>query len=167
VKDLDESVCYPATWEKLNALGTSLSDIMDPTWTNEVTQVAAGFQAACSTPLCTTWMNRYFADRPNIPAAARSVPIFFGWGGKDDTLASDRISCALDRLRSDGANVQTLCVDPNATHGGIAGAQADVVADWIAQQTLGGPAPAACPANMITDPMGMPGACSALPPNTP
>jgi predicted esterase len=167
VKDLVESVCYPSSWEKLTALGSDLSQIMDPTWLNDVTQVAAGLQPSCGTALCTTWMNRYFADRPNLPAAAKTVPIFFGWGAMDDTITSDRISCALDRLHSDGANVQTVCVDPMGTHGGIAGSVGDIVADWIAQQTLGGPAPAACPGSMILDSMGMPAQCSALPPNTP
>jgi pimeloyl-ACP methyl ester carboxylesterase len=169
VKDLVESVCYPATWEKLTALGTNLNDIMDPTFLNSVPSVAAGIQASCTAgdTLCDRWMQRYFDDRPHLTGSAKTVPIFFAWGGKDDTITSDRIICALDRLHGDAANVQTVCVDPNATHGGMSGAKADVVADWIAQQALGGPAPAVCPSTMVTDAMGQPAVCAVLPPNMP
>jgi pimeloyl-ACP methyl ester carboxylesterase len=171
VKDFVQTVCYPAPgmWDKLTAMGSNAADIFDPTWINSVSQVAAGLQASCNTgdALCTKWMQRYFDDRPHVTGAAAQVPILLAWGAADSTITSDRIQCVVDRLKSDMANIDTLCVEPGVEHGEITGAASDTVSDWIAYKTLGGPAPAACPQTTITDSMGQPAVCSSLPPNTP
>jgi len=168
VKDLVESICLPPTWEKLTALGTDASSIYDPAFINSIAQTAAGFQNACNAgdALCTKWMQRYADDRPHITGHAATVPMFIAWGSADTTIPSDRVTCGIERLKTDGIT-PTICVDPGVDHSDIVGTKADVVADWIAQQTLGGPAPTACPSSTITDAMGMPAMCSALPPNSP
>jgi pimeloyl-ACP methyl ester carboxylesterase len=171
VKDFMDTVCYDyPNWTKLNAMGTSVLDVYDPTFVQAVAQKAAGFDPACPTDptqnaICTKWMQRYTNDRPHITGHAATVPIFLAWGSGDLFITPDRMQCVVDRLNGDQVNLQTLCVAPGVNHDDIVAAKADVVADWIAQQTLGGPAPAACPLNMVVDAMGKPTACTTLAPN--
>jgi pimeloyl-ACP methyl ester carboxylesterase len=157
-------------WAMLYALGSSAADIYAPDFTAAVGQFAIGFQPDCPTdataPTCEKWKARYAADRPHLSAATAAVPELILWGQKDTTIAPTRITCALDRLKADGAN-PTLCVDPDADHSGIVGSKADYAADWIASQVLGGSAPAPCTLHAESDILenGMPATCATVPPN--
>jgi pimeloyl-ACP methyl ester carboxylesterase len=158
-------------WDKLHALGETATDVFAPEFRMAVGSVAAGTAPSCpddgdAQVLCERWMARYAEDRPHLSGPATEVPILLAWGDMDTTIGPDRITCAIDRLRSDDAAL-TVCVDPGADHGGILASKADHMADWIAARTLGVPEPAACADDeeAIVDPRGMPASCNPLPPN--
>ena len=94
------------------------------------------------------------------------VPQLLLWGDQDTSNPAERVTCAIDRLKSDNAKL-TLCVAPGVDHGGIVGAKADYVADWIASKTLGEPAPPDCTLHAESDimRMGAPATCATIPPN--
>jgi pimeloyl-ACP methyl ester carboxylesterase len=157
-------------WAPLYALGSTTADIFDPAFTSVVGQFGAA-EADCPASgdagaLCQKWKARYAADRPHLSAATAHVPELIVWGQKDTTIGATRITCAIDRLKTDGAS-PTLCIDPNADHSGVVGTKADYVADWIASQTLGAPAPDACALHAETDILdgNQPATCAAVPPN--
>jgi pimeloyl-ACP methyl ester carboxylesterase len=158
-------------WDKLHALGETAADVFAPEFTMAVGSVAAGTAPSCPNDgdpkaLCERWMARYAEDRPHLPAPATEVPILLAWGAMDTTIGPDRITCAIDRLRSDDASL-TVCVEPGADHGGILATKADHMADWIAARTLSAAEPTACAADeqAIVDQNGMPASCNPLPPN--
>jgi pimeloyl-ACP methyl ester carboxylesterase len=157
-------------WAMLHGLGMSAADIFDPTFTDAVSMFAAGFQPDCPTDargaLCEKWKARYAADRPHLSAQIAKVPELILWGQQDSTIPAARITCAIDRLKADGANL-TLCIDPHADHSGIVGTQADRAADFIASQVLGEAAPQPCALHSESDILdgNMPASCATVPPN--
>jgi pimeloyl-ACP methyl ester carboxylesterase len=172
---LDNS-CYDyPNWTLLNALGSSASDVFDPSYTTKVSLYASGFGTACPSdpssdggvdPECDKWMHRFANDRPHLTGAAANVPIVITWGQMDPTITFDRIQCAIDRLKSDGAKLEPVCVQKNADHNNILGQRAGFVSDWIASKTLGGPAPGGCDSTMVLDASGNPAMCAATPPDS-
>ncbi|MBI4512419.1 MAG: hypothetical protein HY698_22495 [Deltaproteobacteria bacterium] len=171
VKAFVDSACW-YNWEKLTALGSSLEDVFDPAFVRAVGARAAGASDSCpddldGRALCEKWMARYEADRPHVVGAAAKVPQVLAWGGKDETIPADRITCALDRLAADKVNLEATCVDPEASHVDVTVRGADYVVDWIAAKVLGGPPPAPCPrdATGIVDEAGKPATCNQVPPN--
>ena len=81
------------------------------------------------------------ADWPHLTGAAAQVPILVWYANNDQTIPADVAQCVFNRLTSDSANYQ-LCYDPNPVgHAGVVSDHSDYVSDWIAQKTLGGPAP--------------------------
>ena len=144
-----ESACWTDRQPQLEAIGPTALDLY-----------ALPFRAALVAPLlaggcpageplesmCKSWIARFRADFPHLPAAGARVPTLLAYGGKDDLLAPPIMQCTLNRLAVDGVR-PTLCIDPQAGHGGatgIAATRADYAADWIASVTLGAPAPTAC-----------------------
>jgi predicted esterase len=176
LKSFMNNSCYDyPNWTLLMALGTDATQVFDPAWANSVSQYAAGLSTSCNQnppydggvdPLCDRWMKRFAGDRPHITGAAKSVPIKITWGEMDTTIAYDRITCAVDTLKADGANLEPLCVQKAPNHNDIVGDRAGFIADWIASKTLGGPAPGACDQTAILDDKGQPAMCSGTPPNS-
>ena len=151
--------------QQLAMLGTSATDLFDPTFTSDVAYAAA-LDTGCMTDDCTTWLARYSADRPHLTGNATRVPILIVYGDQDEWIPADRETCGFDRLASDQANA-TVCIVAGATHDGVVGARADYVNDWIAARALGGAAPTACGpgAEALVDTMGSPITCATLPRN--
>jgi dienelactone hydrolase len=170
IKKFVDEACW-GDWKRLEALGTEPADVFDPTFVEAIGSAAASTNP-CPTDepkksLCEKWMARDHADRPALTGNAAKVPILFLYGNADTTIPPTRVTCARDWLKKTGGTV-SYCVEPAEDHNGIMRARADHVADWIAAQTLGGAAPAACPKteNDIIDPMTMKAAeCDPAPPN--
>ncbi|GAC1353115.1 MAG: hypothetical protein NVSMB1_23110 [Polyangiales bacterium] len=170
IKAFVEGTCWKETYPELEAIGKDLNDVYDPVFADAVA-IAAATGNACETTepkksICEKWIARYTADRPHLTGKAAAVPILLAYGGKDDTLAPDRMKCVVDRLRKDGANL-TVCLDPDTDHGGIVRTKPDFANDWIASKTLGAPAPPACAKDEkgLVDAMGQPISCAQPPPN--
>lgn len=174
IKAWVDSQCWDsAGWAALAKLGTDASDLFDARFMDVIGNPAAGGSACPTTEpdktVCETWMARYQADRPHLTGKAKTVPIALFYGAKDTTIAPDRVTCAIDRLKTtDAANIK-ICVDPSALHGTIVTARAAYANDWIANLTLGGAAPAAadCGADetSLKDSTGKQIVCNTLPPN--
>src|SRR5262249_47461719 len=137
---------------QLEALATTTgtaADLYTPEFRAAVT--APLVTGACPTDepgksMCETWTARFQADFPHLPTAAAHAPSLLAYGSKDDLLVPPYRQCVVNRLAKDGVT-PTLCIDPDAGHGGatgIAATRADYAVDWIANVTLGAPAPAAC-----------------------
>jgi len=144
-----DTACWTDRQPQLEALGPTVADIYAPAFSAAlVTPLVTGSCPAVEPlkSMCETWIARFRADYPHLPAAAARVPTLLAYGGSDDLLPPPFMQCTLNRLAADGMT-PTLCIDPRAGHGGatgIAGARGDYAADWIASITLGAPAPAAC-----------------------
>ena len=81
------------------------------------------------------------ADWPHLTGAAATTPILVEYANDDTTITPDAMQCVFDRLTGDGTNFK-VCYDTSPLgHSGVVAAHSDYVSDWIAQQTLGGPAP--------------------------
>ena len=152
------------SWNDLIEAGTSLADLFDPAFISSVGKPAAlGSPCPKTDAVCAAWAARYAADRPHL---STSVPILVEYGANDTTIDPTRMACVTDRLKSDSVQY-TFCLDPSLGHGGVVRAHADYVADWIAAQTLGAAAPAACALtdkNLVDD-SGAPIQCATPPPN--
>lgn len=169
IRDFVQNASWGDTgWDMLHALGDSANDVFSPDFKASVGATAAGTALGCpdGDSTCTRWMARYAEDRPHIAGTAASVPVLVAWGGMDDTIGPDRITCAIDRLNSDKVPL-TVCVDRTANHNSILATKAGHVADWIAARTLGAADPTACDddATAIETPEGAPAMCNSLPPN--
>ncbi|MBI2396133.1 MAG: alpha/beta fold hydrolase [Deltaproteobacteria bacterium] len=168
IKKLMDEACWAARYPALEALGAKASDIFDPVFVDSIMATASS-GAACPTAepkkaICEKWMARYLADRPKIEGAAKDVPILFLYGNKDTTIPPDRITCARDKLKLDGAKME-WCIEPDASHSdpnpGILELRADWAADWVASKTLGTPAPAPCALGEAD----ITATCNPIPPN--
>jgi alpha-beta hydrolase superfamily lysophospholipase len=158
-------------WALLYTLGSSAADIYDPTFMAAIGDYAPGVNATdCPTdsngPLCQKWKARYLADRPHLSATTAQVPTLLLWGEQDQTITPPRITCAIDRLKSDGVNL-TLCIDPGSDHESLLGVKADYASDWLAAKVLGETAPPDCALHSESDIMmnGAAATCATVPPN--
>jgi predicted esterase len=144
VQSFVNSTCWSPSYPTLLDAGTSANDFF--------TAAYVGAIGVPSTPLgsgncqgnasCTTWLNRMTADWPHLGGTAASTPILVVYANNDQTITPDAMQCVFNRLQSDGANYK-VCYDTNPVgHSGSVSENSDYVADWIAQQTLGGAAPA-------------------------
>jgi pimeloyl-ACP methyl ester carboxylesterase len=172
IKAWVDSQCWAGSgWTELSKLGSNSGDLFDPTFVAAIGDKASGNAADCPTAepaktLCNTWMTRYLGDRPHLTGKAKTVPIRVFYGSKDTTIPPDRVSCALDRLKSDGANYK-VCVDSTSDHSTIVSTKGSFAADWVASLTLGEADPGSCGKDetAIVDPLGAPAVCNGLPPN--
>jgi predicted esterase len=165
-----DTTCWGGPYPALEAMGTTVKDIFDPTFVQSV-MTAGGLGAPCpgdepGKSICETWMGRYASDRPHIEGKAKQVPILIVYGGKDEVFDPNRFQCGLDRLRQDGANLE-YCYDPDGMHGELPAQDGDYAADWIASKTLGTPIEAVCPVTEmnLVDAEGNPAKCTTPPPN--
>jgi alpha-beta hydrolase superfamily lysophospholipase len=161
VKTFVESACW-GQWQPLQAAATYVYELFTTDFSNAVGPTASGYRSSCPTgnAVCEKWRARYSADRAHITGPAASIPILMLYGGKDTTIPPDRVTCGIDRLKTDGANL-TVCYEAEATHPSIINVKGDYVADWVASVTLGAAAPAACAANESAIGVG----CNTIPPN--
>lgn len=164
VKKFVDETCWAESYPGLTAMGSDPSDLFDPAFV-EAIGGTAGAGAECPThepkkSLCNKWMKRYLDDRPHLTGRAAKVPILFLYGGKDGTIPSERVTCARDRLKSDGAAV-TYCVEPVEDHSTIIVARTSHAIDWLLARTNGGTEPAPC--DRGESDLGM--SCDPVPPN--
>jgi pimeloyl-ACP methyl ester carboxylesterase len=142
IKDFQDNVCLDEAAAPLQALGTDINDLYDPSFTNAVS-AAVGVGAPCDSDLCKKWAARFSADRPHLTGSALEVPIQIAYGGSDTAIPPERMACVLERLENDGASY-SLCMAPGADHPGVVYKRADFANDWIAARTLGAPEPPPC-----------------------
>jgi pimeloyl-ACP methyl ester carboxylesterase len=171
IKNFVANDCWAATYPDLDALGTSINDLLDPAFVHAIANAAAGFPSTdtctnSSNPtLCATWLQRFIDDWPHITGLAQSVPILSLYGLQDQTITPDLAACVFDRYAADNASY-SVCVQPTAGHSSLVSMSADYVNQWIAWKTLGAAQPAACPADQsaLVDDSGAPIPCNSLVP---
>jgi alpha-beta hydrolase superfamily lysophospholipase len=136
--------CWSQSYPDLDAVGASANDFFTPAYVNaiEVPATPLGDGDCAGDPTCATWIARMTADWPHLTGAAATTPILVVYASDDTTITPDAMQCVFNRLSSDGTNYK-VCYDTNPVgHSGAVSENSDYVADWIAQQTLGGAAPA-------------------------
>lgn len=170
VKSFVDNDCWSAKYPDLEALGTSVNDLLDPALVSAIKNASAGVgdcSASSDPALCQKWLDRFTADWPHLTGKALTVPVLSLYGGKDTTITPDLAACVFDRYKADHLNYK-VCFDPAGTHSTIVSVRADYVNDWIAARTLGGAEPAACPndENALKDDAGARVPCNPnLPPD--
>lgn len=135
--------CWANDYPQLDEAGTSANDFFTTAYAQSIETAATplGDGNCNGDPVCTLWFDRMTADWPHLTGAAAQVPILVWYANNDQTIPADVAQCVFNRLTSDSANYQ-LCYDPNPVgHAGVVSDHSDYVSDWIAQKTLGGPAP--------------------------
>ncbi|HEY8041059.1 MAG TPA: alpha/beta fold hydrolase [Polyangiaceae bacterium] len=174
VKAFVDNDCWSATYPDLYAAGSSANDLFLDTYVKAIALPAtpAGGGNCNGDATCQKWLDRMTADWPHLTGNAAKVPILVWYANNDTTVTPDAMQCVFNRLTSDGTSAQ-VCYDTDPVgHTGSIAENADYVADWVAQKTLGGPAPAAghCTAlaandagvPQIVDGTGKPVACNQL-----
>jgi dienelactone hydrolase len=133
--------CVAASYPALYDAGASTNDFLTSSFI-QATELAALPLGSCNgNATCETWMGRMTADWPHLTGAATKPPMLLWYTNGDWVIPPSNMQCTLNRLASDGTNLQ-VCYDPDPVgHPGALSENAAYVADWIAQQTLGGPAP--------------------------
>jgi pimeloyl-ACP methyl ester carboxylesterase len=160
IKQFIESACV-GDYKILSDNATHAYKLFEDSFVTAVGAPAAGFGAGCAgNAVCEKWLKRYSADRPHLTGAAAKTPILLVYGGGDTTIPPERMRCALDRLKEDGTNL-SVCFETAPGHSTIIDARGEYVADWIANLTLGGPAPSACEKGEAA----IDKACASPPPN--
>jgi hypothetical protein len=143
VKSFIDNDCWNATYPDLDDAGASANDMFLASYVNAIgvpaTPIGSGNCNGDAT--CQKWLDRMTADWPHLSGAAAQVPILVMYANQDKTLTPDTIQCVFNRLSSDNA-AYSVCYDPQPDgHNGVVSINSNYVADWIAQQTLGGGAP--------------------------
>jgi alpha-beta hydrolase superfamily lysophospholipase len=144
VQSFVQNDCWSDTYPDLLEAGTTANAFFTPAYVNAIGAPATplGNGNCMGDPTCTTWLARMTADWPHLTGAAATTPILVVYANDDTTITPDAMQCVFNRLAVDGAEYK-VCYDPNPVgHSGAVSENSDYVADWIAQQTLGGPAPA-------------------------
>ncbi|HEY3816740.1 MAG TPA: alpha/beta fold hydrolase [Polyangiaceae bacterium] len=145
VQSFVNSDCWGDGYQQLVEAGTSANDFFTAAYIQAIgiaaTPVGNGNCSADTTGECNTWIARMTADWPHLTGAAAKVPILVEYANDDTTITPDVMQCVFNRLSSDGTNYK-VCYDTSPVgHSGSVAENSDYVADWIAQQTLNGPAP--------------------------
>src|SRR5207237_522605 len=119
IKDFVEKNCWGENTPLQPPTGTDFVYKMFTTAFSDSTASAAlDVNCKAGDDVCTTWRDRYAADRPHLTGTAATTPLFIAYGGQDTTIPPDRARCVIDRLKSDNA-AMTYCYEPTATHGTI------------------------------------------------
>ena len=165
IKDFVETACWYDVDKDLSAIGSTIADLFDPSFSDAIA-ISAGLGGSCTDEPCATWMQRYADDRPHLEGSAKDVPLLMVYGDIDDWIPADRAKCGFDRLIEDGANL-SICIVPGAKHDPVVGMRADYVNRWIAYRTLDEPAPTNCGGSLesLVDESGYEVQCAKLPPN--
>jgi predicted esterase len=137
-----ESDCWTESYPDLVDAGASANDFFTPAYVSALGTPSSPFGSGCKgDPVCTTWLARMTADWPHLTGPAAKTPILVVYANDDTTITPDVMQCVYNRLSVDGANYR-VCYDPDPVgHAGVVSENSEYVVDWIAQQTLGGPAP--------------------------
>jgi alpha-beta hydrolase superfamily lysophospholipase len=143
VQSFVQNDCWNSSYPDLVDAGSSANDFFTASYVS-ATGVAAtplGNGNCEGDPTCATWIARMTADWPHLTGAAASTPIVVVYANDDTTITPDAMQCVFNRLTAD-STAYKVCYDPNPVgHSGSVSDNSDYVADWIAQQTLGGAAP--------------------------
>jgi alpha-beta hydrolase superfamily lysophospholipase len=137
------TTCWSSSYPQLTDAGTSANDFFTSAYVNAIGLPATPLGGGdCSgDPSCTTWIARMTADWPHLTGAAAKTPILVWYANDDTTITPDAMQCVFNRLSTDNTAYQ-VCYDPNPVgHSGSVSYNSDYVADWIAQQAMGGAAP--------------------------
>jgi pimeloyl-ACP methyl ester carboxylesterase len=180
VKSFVDNDCWGDGYTQLVEAGTSANDFFLPSYTGAV--------GPASTPLkygdcggdatCEKWRARMIHDWPHLTGNAAKAPVLLWYANNDSTVTPDGMQCVFNRLQGDGANYK-VCYDPTpfvtngatSGHSGPPAVDNNYVIDWVAQQTLGDPAPTEACASLapneagvpqITDEAGAPIDCNGL-----
>jgi predicted esterase len=141
VQSFVDNDCWSASYPDLLDAGATANAFFTSTYANDIGPASAGIGDCGSDTACTTWLARMTADWPHLTGAAATTPILVVYANNDTTITPDVMQCVYKRLTTDGADYK-VCYDPNPVgHSGSVSENSDYVADWIAQQTLAGPAP--------------------------
>jgi len=135
--------CWSASYPDLEEAGTAANAFFTSAYINaiDIPATPVGDGNCQGDPTCTTWIARMTADWPHLTGAAAKTPILLEYANDDTTITPDLMQCVLNRLTSDNA-AYNVCYDTSPVgHSGSVSYHSDYVADWIAQQTLGAPAP--------------------------
>jgi predicted esterase len=140
VQNFVNSDCWNSSYPLLTDAGTSANDFFSASYVSSI-GLPATPAGTCSDATCTTWIARMTADWPHLTGAAATTPILVEYANDDTTITPDAMQCVFNRLQGDGAKYN-VCYDTSPVgHSGSVSYNSDYVADWIAQQTLGGAAP--------------------------
>ena len=143
--------CWSTSYPDLEAAGTSANAFFTAAYQSSILPGVFPGGSCGQDAVCQTWTARMTADWPHLTGGAAKVPILLLYANDDTTVTPDLMACVFQRLSTDGANY-SVCYDQDPVgHSGIVEARADVVADWIAAETLGGQPPTACPSALGTD----------------
>jgi pimeloyl-ACP methyl ester carboxylesterase len=145
VQKFEQTDCWSSSYPDLLEAGTSANDFFTSSYITAIgvaaTPLGNGDCSADTTGECTTWIARMTADWPHLTGAAAKTPLLVEYANDDTTITPDVMQCVFDRLSADSTSYK-VCYDTNPVgHSGSVAENSDYVADWIAQQTLGGPAP--------------------------
>ncbi|HEX3346252.1 MAG TPA: alpha/beta hydrolase [Polyangiaceae bacterium] len=145
VQSFEQNDCWSESYPDLVEAGSSANDFFTAAYIQAIgiaaTPVGNGDCSADTSGLCNTWITRMTADWPHLTGAAAKTPILVEYANDDTTITPDVMQCVFNRLTSDTASYQ-VCYDTNPVgHSGSVSENSDYVADWIAHETLGGPAP--------------------------
>ncbi len=132
--------CWSPSYPDLDDAGASANDFFSPAYVSAVG--LPSINGNCNgNATCTTWLARMTADWPHLTGPVAKTPILVVYANDDTTITPDVMQCVYNRLSADNANY-SVCYDPNPVgHSGSVSENSEYVADWIAQQTLGGPKP--------------------------
>jgi len=149
VQDFIDNACWSAEYPGLAAVGDQVDSFYDPAYVSAIKMPAAMGTDCGGDTLCETWMDRFAADRPHLTGDATTVPILLAYGMEDTTITPDLMSCVLQRLHSDGVNLE-VCINNTADHNKLPAHEADYVNHWLATRLLGEPAQGTCDGDLST-----------------
>lgn len=163
VKSFVDDDCWAKHYPSLEDAGTSggpdagasANDIFLSSYSSAIS--SAALSDNCNgDATCQKWLDRMTTDWPHLTGTAAKVPTLVLYATGDTTITPDLMACVYDRLSADKINYQTCYVTDSSGHSGAIASKADYVADWIAQQTLGAPAPSETCTPLPTDDAGTP-----------
>ena len=157
LQDFVNNVCWNSSYPLLDDAGTAANSFFTSAYVSAVDIAATPLGNGCQgNALCETWVGRMTADWPHLTGPAATTPILVEYANDDQTITPDVMACVFNRLSSDGANYK-VCYDFNPVgHSGSVSDNSDYVVDWIAQQTLGGPAPTETCGSLTDNDAGVP-----------
>jgi hypothetical protein len=137
--------CWSNSYPDLGDGGESANGFFTPSFVSAIgvpaTPLGNGNCSGDSTGECAKWIARMTADWPHLTGAAATTPLLVWYANNDTTIPATDMQCVFNRLTADNTAYR-VCYDPDPVgHSGSVSENSDYVADWIAQQTMGGAAP--------------------------
>ena len=177
VRSMLTTSCLDTLSSQIGTIAQHPSDLFSGTFDLSVATCADS--GVCLGGDASKWWTRFHDDRPSLDP--NGAPVVLIHGGEDATVTPAYAQCGIDKISQDlaqnpGSMTATFCVDPLAIHGAVAGPgsddaagvtrrNADWINQWIAAQTLGAAAPAACSPWTGIAADGSAISCPSLPPN--
>jgi hypothetical protein len=143
VREVFESTCIWVEDEERDtdvreataAIAPTVEALYDPVFRDEMSRCAFG---VC-TEVGNTWNERFRADRPALDPEGAEVTILHG--RMDTRIALENVACPYRAAMTADPRV-TVCIHPDATHGGIAIEGAPWLVEWAQAIDAGEPRPA-------------------------